>query len=71
GFEVDTLFPTGTASTAGGQRYMVLKVAMPVNDSLSVLQLDGQFDDGNLNTGAVRYRKGAVDTVKFLILPIS
>jgi prepilin-type N-terminal cleavage/methylation domain-containing protein len=71
GFEVDTLLPTGTASAAGGQRYMVLKVVMPVNDSLSVLQLDGQFDDGNLNTGAMRYRKGATDTVKFLILPIS
>ena len=71
GFEVDTLLPNGTASASGGQRYMVLKVAMPVNDSLSALQLDGQFDDGNLTTGAIRYRKGTTDTVKFLILPIS
>lgn len=71
GFEVDTLLPTGTASAAGGQRYMMLKIAMPVNDSLSILQLDGQFDDGNLNTGSVRYRKGTTDTLKFLILPIS
>ena len=70
-FEVDTLLPNGTSSASGGQRYMVLKVAMPVNDSLSALQLDSQFDDGNLSTGAMRYRKGATDTVKFLIIPIS
>ncbi len=71
GFEVDTLLPTGTASAAAGQRYMVLKVPMTVNDSLSALQIDGHVDDGNLNTGTVRYRKGATDTLKFLILPIS
>lgn len=71
GFEVDTLLPTGTASAAAGQRYMVLKVAMTVNDSLSALQIDSHVDDGNLNTGTVRYRKGAVDTLKFLIIPIS
>ena len=71
GFEVDTLLPTGATSTATGQRYMTLKVAMPVNDSLSVLMLDGQFDDGNLATGSIRYRKGTVDTLKLLILPIS
>ena len=71
GFEVDTLLPTGTASAAAGQRYMVLKVAMTANDSLSALQIDSHVDDGNLNTGVVRYRKGAVDTLKFLIIPIS
>jgi hypothetical protein len=71
GFEVDTLLPTGATSTATGQRYMTLKVAMPVNDSLSVLMLDGQFDDGNLATGSIRYRKGTIDTLKLLILPIS
>jgi prepilin-type N-terminal cleavage/methylation domain-containing protein len=71
GFEVDTLLPTGAASAAGGQRYMVLKVAMTVNDSLSALQIDGHVDDGNLNTGTVRYRKGTIDTLKFLIIPVS
>jgi len=71
GFEVDTLLPTGTVSTAAGQRYMTLKVAMPVNDSLSVITLDRQFDDGNLSTGSIRYRKGTVDTLKLLILPVS
>jgi prepilin-type N-terminal cleavage/methylation domain-containing protein len=71
GFEVDTLLPTGTSSAAAGQRFMVLKIAMPVNDSLSALQIDSHVDDGNLNTGTVRYRKGTVDTLKFLLLPIS
>jgi prepilin-type N-terminal cleavage/methylation domain-containing protein len=71
GFEVDTLLPTGTASAAAGQRYMVLKVPMTVKDSLSALQIDNHVDDGNLNTGMVRYRKGTVDTLKFLLIPIS
>jgi prepilin-type N-terminal cleavage/methylation domain-containing protein len=71
GFEVDTLLPTGTASSAAGQRYMVLKVAMVVKDSLSALQIDSHVDDGNLTTGMVRYRKSTVDTLKFLIIPIS
>jgi prepilin-type N-terminal cleavage/methylation domain-containing protein len=71
GFEVDTLLPTGASSAAGGQRYMTLKVIMPVNDSLSAIQLDDHVDDGNLNTGSIRYRKGTTDTLKFLVLPIS
>jgi len=70
-FEVDSLAPNGVSSTAAGQRYLVLKVIMPVNDSLSVLQLDAQFDDGNLSTGTIRYRKGATDTLKLLVMPIS
>ncbi len=70
-FEVDTLGQTDASHTNGGQRYMVLKVIMPVNDSLSVLQLDAQFDDGNLLTGNIRYRKGTVDTLKLLVMPIS
>jgi prepilin-type N-terminal cleavage/methylation domain-containing protein len=72
GFEVDSLAPTGVASTASGQRYMVVKIIMPVKDSLSALFLDSQFDDGNLLTGAIRYRAAAAaDTLKFLLLPIS
>jgi len=71
-FEVDTLAPSGTGSTATGQRYMVLKVIMPVRDSISALSLDSQFDDGSLLTGNIRYRTGGPsDTLKFLILPIS
>ncbi|MGH7619580.1 MAG: prepilin-type N-terminal cleavage/methylation domain-containing protein [Gemmatimonadaceae bacterium] len=71
-FEVDTLLPTGVASAAAGQRYMMLKVIMPVKDSLSALTLDSQFDDGNLLTGSIRYRAAAAaDTLKFLLLPIS
>jgi len=72
GFEVDSLLPTGVAITAAGQRYMMLKIIMPVKDSLSALYLDSQFDDGNLQTGAIRYRAAAAaDTLKFLLLPIS
>lgn len=72
GFEVDTLLPTGVASAAAGQRFMTLKVIMPVKDSISAKFLDSQFDDGNLLTGSIRYRAAAgADTLKFLILPIS
>jgi len=71
-FEVDSLAPTGVASIAGGQRYMVMKVIMPVKDSISAKSLDSQFDDGNLQTGSIRYRaSAAADTLKFLLLPIS
>jgi prepilin-type N-terminal cleavage/methylation domain-containing protein len=71
GFEVDTLQPSGASSVASGQRFMTLKIIMPVNDSLRALELDGQFDDGVLLTGQVRYRKGTTDTLKFLLIPIS
>ncbi len=72
GFEVDTLTPTGVVSTATGQRYMMIKIIMPVKDSISALSLDSQFDDGNLLTGSIRYRAAAAaDTLKFLLLPIS
>jgi prepilin-type N-terminal cleavage/methylation domain-containing protein len=71
-FEVDSLAPTGSASIAGGQRYMVMKVIMPVKDSISAKSLDSQYDDGNLQTGLIRYRaSAAADTLKFLLLPIS
>jgi prepilin-type N-terminal cleavage/methylation domain-containing protein len=74
-FDVDTLPVSGAASVAGGQRYMVLSVPMKigattVNDSLSILDLDRQFDDGVLLTGSIRYRTGAIDTLKFLLMPI-
>ena len=60
------------ASIASGQRYMVMKVIMPVKDSISAKSLDSQFDDGNLQTGSIRYRaSAAADTLKFLLLPIS
>jgi prepilin-type N-terminal cleavage/methylation domain-containing protein len=69
GFTVDTLPPSGAASTAGGQRYMVLRLLM--KDSLSGLEIDKQFDDGVLLTGSIRYLKNATsDTLKFLLMPI-
>jgi len=74
-FDVDTLAVSGAASSAGGQRYMVVSVPMKVggattNDSLSALAIDRQFDDGVLLTGSIRYRIGVVDTLKFLLTPI-
>lgn len=74
-FDVDTLPVSGATSAAAGQRYMVLSVPMKVgaatvNDSLSILDLDRQFDDGVLLTGSIRYRTGAIDTLKFLLMPI-
>ena len=70
-FAIDTLLPSGSVSVSGGQRYMVLKAALPRSDSLSILRLDRRFDDGDLTTGSMRLRKGAADTLKILILPIS
>lgn len=70
-FEIDTLLPSGSASVSVGQRYVVLKAVVPPSDSLSILRLDRRIDDGNLTAGAMRLRKGAVDTLKFLMLPIS
>jgi hypothetical protein len=67
---------SGVASAAG-QKYMVLAIPMrsgntTVNDSLSIKQLDQQFDDGVLLTGNIRYRRigNGVDTLKFLLMPI-
>jgi len=68
-FGVDTLAVSGVASSASGQRYMVISV--PMKDSLSALELDREFDDGAYATGSIRYRRGAVDTLKFLVMPIS
>jgi prepilin-type N-terminal cleavage/methylation domain-containing protein len=73
-FIVDSLTTTSAASCATpacGQKYMTLMFQMPVNDSLSILDLDRQYDDGVLATGIVRYEKGASkDTLKLLLMPI-
>jgi prepilin-type N-terminal cleavage/methylation domain-containing protein len=79
-FDTVSLATSGTTPTTG-QKYMILAVPMTTNnDTLAILQLDKQFDDGVLLTGSVRYRKctaspactGGVttDTVKFLLLPV-
>lgn len=66
-FDTVSLASSGAASAAG-QKYMV--IAIPMTDSLSALEVDRQFDDGVLLTGAIRYLKGATDTLKFLLMPI-
>jgi prepilin-type N-terminal cleavage/methylation domain-containing protein len=73
-FFVDSLTTTSAASCTGvgcGQKYMTMMFQMPVNDSLSILELDRQFDDGVLATGVIRYEKGTTkDTLKMLLMPI-
>jgi len=57
--------------TSNGQKYMV--VLLPMTDSLSGIEVDKQFDDGNTATGSIRYKaKGASgsDTLKYLLMPI-
>jgi prepilin-type N-terminal cleavage/methylation domain-containing protein len=82
GLTMNTAFDTVSLGAVGafsmpGQRFMVLAIPMvnagtTVNDSISVLQLDRQFDDGVLLTGNIRYRimSGGVDTLKFLMMPV-
>lgn len=85
-FDTATLATSGTGSCSGascGQKYMILSVPMTNgNDSLSILELDKQFDDGTLTTGVIRYRtcansepaacspSTAADTIKLLLMPI-
>jgi prepilin-type N-terminal cleavage/methylation domain-containing protein len=70
-FNVDTLAPSGVNSTATGQRYMV--VVVPGLDSSMAVALDNMFDDGNILTGSIRWRKhvgSERDTLKFLMMPV-
>jgi prepilin-type N-terminal cleavage/methylation domain-containing protein len=81
-FDTVTLAANGVQSGAGN-KYMVLSVPMAAsgtagNDSLSILRLDQQFDDGVLTSGVIRYRicastscGSSPDTIKFLVMPIS
>lgn len=84
-FSYDSLATSASSSCTGagcGQKYMVLAVGMSANDSLSMIELDRQFDDGVLLTGNIRYRICAdasptacspgtsKDTLKFLLMPI-
>ena len=78
GFAMATSFDTvslGTsgATSAAGQKYMVIAVPFTNNDSLSALEVDKQFDDGVLLTGLIRYRKHSAseaDTLKYLLMPV-
>ena len=64
---------TSGASSATGQKYMVIAIPFTTNDSLAALEVDKQFDDGVLLTGTIRYRKHSsteADTLKYLIMPV-
>lgn len=70
-FGIDTLPASGASSVSTGNKFLVLKVAMPASDQAGATALDQLYDDGNILTGSIRYRTGTVDTLKFILLPIS
>ena len=83
-FTVDTLAVSGVTGVtlANGTRYMVLRApSTSFDNGASALLLDQMYDDGNLSTGAIRYRictaapactgSNTPDTLKFLLMPIS
>jgi len=80
-FYVDTLAATGVIGSAVGTKYVVLKAPNTSFDNgAAALLLDQMFDDGNLNTGAIRYRicvssactpTTNADTLKYLLMPMS
>ena len=80
-FYIDQLPASGVVSTPTGTRFMVLKAAVaPGDQGAAALLLDQAYDDGDLNTGSIRYRvctrapacsNAAKDTLKVLLVPVS
>jgi prepilin-type N-terminal cleavage/methylation domain-containing protein len=80
-FYIDQLPANGVVNAATGTRFMVLKAAVRSGDlGAAALMLDQSYDDGNLLTGAIRYRvcsqapacsNTSNDTLKVLLLPVS
>jgi hypothetical protein len=69
-FDTVTLATSGVTSTAG-IKYLV--VLLPGVDTLTAAALDNLFDDGNVLTGSIRWRKNpgnAKDTLKMLAMPV-
>jgi hypothetical protein len=64
-----------SSRAAGGLRYLVLRIlAATKGDNTDAVSLDQAYDDGNVLTGAIRWRTGGgtnPDTVKILLEPIS
>jgi len=69
-FDTCTLGTSGTSSTAGGIKYLIISMA-PI-DSASWLLVDNAIDEGTGTQGSVRYRyvDATHDTLKFLAMPI-
>jgi prepilin-type N-terminal cleavage/methylation domain-containing protein len=79
-FYIDQLPASGVVNSTTGTRFMVLKAAVPSGDlGAAALLLDQSYDDGNLNTGSIRYRicsqsgcsSTTNDTLKVLLVPVS
>ena len=78
---MDTLAANGVIGSTVGTKYVVLKAPNTSFDNgAAALLLDQMFDDGNLNTGAIRYRicvssactpTSNADTLKYLLMPMS
>ena len=65
-FEVDSLATSGTANTAGAQKYMVLSISGTL-DTVGVNDFDRQFDDGVPTTGSIR---STTSKLWMLLMPI-
>jgi prepilin-type N-terminal cleavage/methylation domain-containing protein len=74
-FTLDTLPTSGATNSSTGLRYLVMRVlGFTKGDSTDASALDQTYDDGNVLTGAIRWRNGggtAPDTLKILLQPIS
>ena len=65
---VDTLGTSGlTETVATNPRFLTLCVSLNATDALEV---DKQFDDGDVLTGLFRWKAGGSDTLKYLLVPI-
>lgn len=70
-FDSVTLAFTGTARTAGIKYMIVYLVGV---DTTTAVLIDNAIDDGNTQTGVIRWRKHTgveQDTLKFLAVPIA
>ena len=69
-FDTVTVGQSGTASASGTQKYVVIVIAG--TDTVTAAALDAAMDDGNTQTGVLRWVKKTTgkDTLKFLALPI-
>jgi type IV pilus assembly protein PilE len=71
-FDTMTVGVSGVSSSSpGSSDMMYLVVTIPKADQTTALALDAAMDDGVLTTGAIRWKAGTTDTLKFLALPIN
>jgi prepilin-type N-terminal cleavage/methylation domain-containing protein len=71
-FDTLTVIGTGTARASAGAGIKYLTIAIPGMDTTTAAALDAAMDDGNTQTGLIRWVKKAVsgsDTLKFFAIP--